>query len=158
MAQLRVRGLLHGHDGAARGLGLPINTALKTADKTVLGACLLAKTTCLRMHQPTDHRLRNSPLRNFRWFEQGKVEQAVSHGGRSGQHGAAKQRQARKSDLDTSDDDFKKHYTILISTPVLIKSSNPDVMLVARKYSPTTPSSDTLVTSLTVQTAGPVAP
>jgi hypothetical protein len=50
---------------------------------------MLTKTTGLRMHQPTDHRLRNATLRHLGWVEQGKVEQTVGHGRLGGQYGAA---------------------------------------------------------------------
>jgi hypothetical protein len=70
---------------------LPIYTTFRTADITVFGACMLTKPTGLRMHQPTDHRLRNAPLRQLRWLEQGKVQQTVCHGRLCCQHGAAKQ-------------------------------------------------------------------
>jgi len=74
MAQLRVRGLTRGHNGATGGLDLPINTTLGTADKTVLGLRLLAEIAGIGPDQPTDLGLRDSALRHLGGTEQGKVQ------------------------------------------------------------------------------------
>ena len=80
MAQLRMRGVGGGHDGATRSLGLPINTALRPADKSIFGLRLLAKTGGIGPDQPTDLWLDDSPLRGHGGIEQGKIEQTVGHG------------------------------------------------------------------------------
>ncbi len=71
-----------GHDGATGGLNLPKNTTLWTADKTVLGLCLLAIATGLRVNDPADQRLRDAPLRHIGRVEDTEVQQAIGHGGR----------------------------------------------------------------------------
>lgn len=74
MSQLRMRGVGGGHDGAPRSLELPINTPLRTADKTIFGLRLLAKTAGIGSDQPTDLRLDDSPLRNLGRGEHRKVQ------------------------------------------------------------------------------------
>ena len=74
MPQLRMRGLTGGHNGATGGLNLPINTALRTADKTVLGLSLLAEIAGIGPDQPTDLGFRDSALRDLGGTEQGKVQ------------------------------------------------------------------------------------
>lgn len=86
MAQLRVRGLTCGHNGATGGLDLPKNTALRTADKTVFGLRLLAEIAGIGPDQPTDFGLRDSALRDLGGTEQGEIQQTIGHAGLNAQH------------------------------------------------------------------------
>lgn len=86
MSQLRVGGLACGHDGAMRGLQMPINAALRTADETILGACLLTITAGIGLDQPTDHRFRQAALRSFGWVEKAEIEKAIGQSRGRPQH------------------------------------------------------------------------
>jgi hypothetical protein len=66
--------LTRGHNGAPRSLELPINTTLRTADKTIFGLRLLAEIVGIGPDQPTDLGFRDSALRDLGGTEQGKVQ------------------------------------------------------------------------------------
>lgn len=56
---------------------MPINTAFRTADKTVFGLSLLAEIAGIGPDEPTDLGLRESALRDLGGTEQSKVQQGV---------------------------------------------------------------------------------
>ena len=93
MPQLRMGGLSCGHNGATGGLNLPINTALRTADKTVFGLRLLAEIAGIGPDQPTDLGLRDSALRDLGGGEQGEIQQSIGLSGRDRHQGEQKPNQ-----------------------------------------------------------------
>jgi hypothetical protein len=77
MPQLRMRSVVGGHDGARRGLAIPIHTALRARIKTILGLRLLTEALRIGPDQPRHHGLLDDSLLNCRGIEHGEIEQGV---------------------------------------------------------------------------------